>query len=151
MFFFKKKTTEESYSLSRPLSISKERANIRDVKDRLFFFRVRYETSMKKGIHPTYTENATITCACGALFETGSTTQMMKIEICSQCHPFYTGKKKFIDAGGRVDRFKKLADKSKVAKETHITLKMEKAKKEAVIGEKTATKTKKTVAAADAQ
>jgi large subunit ribosomal protein L31 len=86
---------------------------------------------MKQDIHPKYTETATITCACGAVFETGSTTPMMKIEICSQCHPFYTGKKKFIDAGGRVDRFKKLADRAKVAKESHTTIKMEKAKKAA--------------------
>ena len=86
---------------------------------------------MKTGIHPTYHEKATITCACGAVFNTGSTVASSSIEICSQCHPFYTGKKKFIDAGGRVDRFKKLADKAKVAKETHTTLKMEKAKMEA--------------------
>ncbi len=100
---------------------------------------------MKQGIHPNYTEEATITCACGAVFETGSTTKMMKIEICSQCHPFYTGKKKFIDAGGRVDRFKKLSDKAKIAKETHITLKMEKAKKAMATEEKSAKKVKKEV------
>ena len=102
---------------------------------------------MKAGIHPNYTEQATITCACGAIFETGSTTQMMKIEICSQCHPFYTGKKKFIDAGGRVDRFKKLADKAKVAKETHTTLKMKKAEKATATEEKAEKKAKKEVAA----
>lgn len=99
---------------------------------------------MKQGIHPQYTEEATITCACGAVFETGSTTPMMKIEICSQCHPFYTGKKKFIDAGGRVDRFKKLSDKAKIAKETHTTIKMQKAKKEAAAKETPETKAKKT-------
>lgn len=98
---------------------------------------------MKPGIHPNYTEAATITCACGAVFETGSTTPMMKIEICSQCHPFYTGKKKFIDAGGRVDRFKKLSDKAKVAKETHTTLKMKKAEKAVVAEAKTEKKAKK--------
>jgi predicted glutamine amidotransferase len=68
---------------------------------------------------------------------------MMKIEICSQCHPFYTGKKKFIDAGGRVDRFKKLEGKAKIAKETHITLKMEKAKKALTNEEKEGGKGKK--------
>lgn len=98
---------------------------------------------MKQGIHPQYTETATITCACGALFETGSTTPMMKIEICSQCHPFYTGKKKFIDAGGRVDRFKKLSDKAKIAKESHTTIKMQKAKKAVVDEEKAEKKAKK--------
>ncbi len=101
---------------------------------------------MKQGIHPQYTEEATITCACGAVFETGSTTPMMKIEICSQCHPFYTGKKKFIDAGGRVDRFKKLSDKAKIAKETHTTLKMKKAEKVVASKEKEGGKAKKEVA-----
>ncbi len=67
---------------------------------------------MKQGIHPTYFEEATVTCACGAVFQTGSTVQTMDVEICSQCHPFYTGKKKFIDTTGRVDRFKKLTERS---------------------------------------
>ncbi|MDP3957777.1 MAG: 50S ribosomal protein L31 [bacterium] len=69
---------------------------------------------MKPNIHPTYFKVATITCACGAVLHTGSTVETMKTEICSQCHPFYTGKKKFIDATGRVDRFKKLSQKSAV-------------------------------------
>lgn len=67
---------------------------------------------MKQGIHPTYFKEATITCACGAVLHTGSTVETMHTEICSQCHPFYTGKKKFIDATGRVDRFKKLSEKA---------------------------------------
>lgn len=67
---------------------------------------------MKSGIHPTYFQKATITCSCSAVFEAGSTVENMKTEICSQCHPFYTGKKKFIDTTGRVDRFKQLTKKS---------------------------------------
>lgn len=67
---------------------------------------------MKIGIHPTYHEQATITCACGAVLSTGSTVAASNIEICSQCHPFYTGKKKFVDTTGRVDRFKKLTERS---------------------------------------
>ncbi len=67
---------------------------------------------MKTGIHPTYNEKATISCACGAVLTTGSTLAATSIDICSQCHPFYTGKKKFIDATGRVERFKKLAELS---------------------------------------
>jgi len=67
---------------------------------------------MKKGIHPTYHEKATITCSCGAVLTTGSTQEAMHVEICSQCHPFYTGKKKMIDTTGRVDRFKKLTEKA---------------------------------------
>ncbi|MBD0381933.1 MULTISPECIES: 50S ribosomal protein L31 [Paenibacillus] len=61
---------------------------------------------MKAAIHPTY-HVTTVTCACGNVFETGSIKQNLRVEICSNCHPFYTGKQKFIDAGGRVDKFKK--------------------------------------------
>ena len=67
---------------------------------------------MKKGIHPKYYNNAKITCSCGAVFEVGSTQKELEIEICSQCHPFYTGKKKVVDTAGRVDRFKKLTEKA---------------------------------------
>ena len=59
---------------------------------------------MKKGIHPKY-EKAIISCACGNTFETGSTKKNMKVEICSTCHPFFTGKQKIIDTAGRVERF----------------------------------------------
>lgn len=61
---------------------------------------------MKEAIHPKY-QVAIVTCACGATFESGSVKPTLRVEICSQCHPFYTGKQKFIDAGGRVDKFKK--------------------------------------------
>lgn len=81
---------------------------------------INYLIAMKSGIHPTYFEKATVTCSCGAVFETGSTVENMKTEICSQCHPFYTGKKKFIDVTGRVDRFKKLAEKSAAKKTAHL-------------------------------
>ena len=63
---------------------------------------------MKKGIHPDYHE-VTVICACGATFQTGSTKKgdTIKVEICNQCHPYYTGKQKLGDAGGRVEKFKK--------------------------------------------
>ena len=61
---------------------------------------------MKEGIHPNYGK-AVVRCACGNTFETGSTKKELRVEICSQCHPFFTGKQKFVDTGGRVDRFKK--------------------------------------------
>ena len=61
---------------------------------------------MKKDIHPSF-EKATITCACGNVLETRSTKGDLKVEICSKCHPFFTGKQKLVDTGGRVDRFKK--------------------------------------------
>ena len=59
---------------------------------------------MKPGIHPNY-EKTTITCACGNVIEVGSTKKDIKVEICSKCHPFFTGRQKLVDAGGRVDGF----------------------------------------------
>ena len=61
---------------------------------------------MKEGIHPNYVET-TITCACGNVIKTRSTKENIRVDICSKCHPFYTGKQKLVDTGGRVDRFKK--------------------------------------------
>ena len=61
---------------------------------------------MKQGIHPEYVE-AVVKCACGETFTTRSTKLELKVDICSKCHPFFTGKQKFVDAGGRVDKFKK--------------------------------------------
>ena len=61
---------------------------------------------MKEGIHPNY-KPATITCACGAVWETGSTKQDIHVEVCSKCHPFYTGRQQLLDTGGRVDRCKR--------------------------------------------
>ncbi|MEW6585552.1 MAG: 50S ribosomal protein L31 [Nitrospirota bacterium] len=61
---------------------------------------------MKEGIHPAYKE-VTVTCACGETFKTQSTRQTIKVDICSKCHPFFTGKQKIVDAEGRVEKFKK--------------------------------------------
>lgn len=61
---------------------------------------------MKKGIHPEYVKSV-ITCACGATYEVSSTKKEIKVEICSNCHPFFTGKQKYVDTGGRVERFKR--------------------------------------------
>lgn len=61
---------------------------------------------MKKGIHPDYV-NTKITCACGNVIETRSTAKALQVEICSACHPFFTGKQKLVDTAGRVERFKK--------------------------------------------
>ena len=61
---------------------------------------------MREGIHPEYYQ-ATVQCNCGNTFVTGSTKENIHVEICSKCHPFYTGKQKLVDTGGRVDRFKK--------------------------------------------
>jgi large subunit ribosomal protein L31 len=70
---------------------------------------------MKTDIHPTYYANATATCACGASYTVGSTMEKIEVEICSACHPFYTGLEKVIDSTGRVDRFKKRAAATKKA------------------------------------
>ena len=61
---------------------------------------------MKAEIHPKY-EVITVTCACGATFESRSTSDTLSLDICSQCHPFYTGKQKLVDTAGRVERFRK--------------------------------------------
>ena len=62
---------------------------------------------MKKDTHPKYFKNAKVSCVCGNTFETGATIETMKVEICSNCHPFYTGKQKLIDSEGRVQKFNK--------------------------------------------
>ena len=61
---------------------------------------------MKENIHPKY-QKTTITCACGEVIETSSTKENIRVEICSKCHPFFTGRQKLVDTGGRVDRFNK--------------------------------------------
>ncbi len=66
---------------------------------------------MKKGIHPQYYEEATVKCACGNEFKVGSTKKEIRVEICSKCHPFFTGEMKFVDTEGRIEKFmKKYAD-----------------------------------------
>lgn len=77
------------------------------IRGRLPFYDDKKEVNvMKEGIHPKY-EQTTIRCACGEVIATGSTKKDIKVEICSKCHPFYTGKQKLVDTGGRVDRFNK--------------------------------------------
>ena len=65
---------------------------------------------MRKKIHPKYFET-TIKCACGSVIETGSTKKDIRVEICSKCHPFFTGKQKLIDTAGRIERFRKKYEK----------------------------------------
>jgi len=62
---------------------------------------------MKPKIHPTYYEDAQVICACGNTFTTGSTKPVLKVEVCSRCHPFFTGEQRLLDTGGRVERFKR--------------------------------------------
>jgi len=72
---------------------------------------------MKADIHPTWYPEATVTCACGNTFSTGSTLPAIRVEICSRCHPFFTGQQKFVDTLGQVDRFIKKTEGSKVKQE----------------------------------
>ena len=87
---------------------------------------------MKSDIHPAYHEKATVTCSCGNSFEVGSTKAAIGVEICSQCHPFFTGEEKMLDVAGRVERFKarqaKAATTVKTVKKPRVP-KVEKAKK----------------------
>jgi large subunit ribosomal protein L31 len=71
---------------------------------------------MKSGIHPKY-ELTTITCACGSVIETRSTVKNIQVEICSACHPFFTGKQKLVDTAGRIERFNKKYGIKKAAEE----------------------------------
>lgn len=71
---------------------------------------------MQKKIHPQYYDNAAVTCACGAAFAVGSTLDKIQVEICSACHPLFTGKQKILDSAGRVEQFKKRQTKSAALK-----------------------------------
>jgi large subunit ribosomal protein L31 len=84
---------------------------------------------MKKDIHPQYFKSAKASCACGNNFEVGSTVENISVEICSACHPFYTGKQKLVDTARRVDKFKKRAE---AAKETTGGKKAKKAKQKEI-------------------
>lgn len=72
---------------------------------------------MKKDIHPKYYPNAKVTCSCGNTFEVGLTLPELKVEVCSACHPFYSGTAKFIDTAGRVDKFQERVRKAEKMKE----------------------------------
>ena len=89
---------------------------------------------MKKDIHPKYYAQAQITCACGKTWVTGSTKEEIKIELCSNCHPFYTGKQKFLDTARRVEKFK---EKSALQTSVSAARKGKKAKKAARVAKKT--------------
>ncbi|MDD5342644.1 MAG: 50S ribosomal protein L31 [Patescibacteria group bacterium] len=71
---------------------------------------------MKKNLHPTYYPEAKIHCACGNEIVTGSTVPEIRVEICSACHPFYTGKQKLVDTARRVDRYRKMIEKKNTLK-----------------------------------
>ena len=83
---------------------------------------------MKKDIHPKYYPKAKVTCTCGNTFEIGSTSEKLEVELCSKCHPFYTGKQKLIDDAGIINKYeKRLASQAKISK-TKIGKKAKKAR-----------------------
>lgn len=92
---------------------------------------------MKTDIHPQYYPDAVVKCACGNTFTTGSTMKEIRVELCNQCHPFYTGKQKFVDTARRVEKFQERASKKDAAAATR---KGKKVKKAAVVAVKEAKK-----------
>jgi large subunit ribosomal protein L31 len=73
---------------------------------------------MKAGIHPTYHEKAQVICVCGNKFTVGSTAEIIHIELCDKCHPFYTGEQRFVDSASRIQKFQTKKQKADVFKET---------------------------------
>lgn len=92
---------------------------------------------MKEKIHPEYNNDCVVSCACGNTFTTGSTMKEIRVELCNQCHPFYTGKQKFVDTARRVEKFQEKAEKIAAAAAAR---KGKKVKKVAVAAKKTAKK-----------
>ena len=93
--------------------------------------RVEYHIldDMKKDIHPTYFPHAQIVCSCGNVINTGSTKERIEVEICANCHPFYSGKDKIVDAAGRVEKFKQRSAKKKGVVQSRREKKKEKREK----------------------
>lgn len=84
---------------------------------------------MKPGIHPTYHDDCQVTCACGNKFLTGSTVEKIEVEVCSKCHPFFTGQHKFVDIKGRIDKFKEKVAKGATYQAAKVAKKSAKADK----------------------
>ena len=78
---------------------------------------------MKKDIHPIYYPQATVKCACGNTFTVGSTKELIETEICSACHPFHTGSEKYVDAAGRIEKFKARMEKTAKLKKKTVSKK----------------------------
>lgn len=102
---------------------------------------------MQKEIHPAYHTDCAITCACGNVVITGSTEKSIRVELCNQCHPFYTGKQKFVDTARRVEKFQERADKQAAAAATR---KGKKVKKATATAKKVAKKKETTAAKSEA-
>jgi large subunit ribosomal protein L31 len=90
---------------------------------------------MKEGIHPTYFPEATVVCACGNTWKTGSTVETIQTDVCSQCHPFYTGEQRIVDTEGQVDRFYKKLEARQQYIEEQVTREEAKTSPETLIEE----------------
>jgi large subunit ribosomal protein L31 len=88
---------------------------------------------MKAAIHPQYFDEATVICACGNTFKTGSTQELIHVELCAKCHPFYTGEQRFVDSGSRIQKFQK----KQATAALHVTKKKEKEDRKAQNAPKT--------------
>lgn len=85
---------------------------------------------MKAQIHPQYFENATVICACGNKFTTGSTQELIHVELCSNCHPFYTGEQRFVDTASRIQKFQQRQETAKIHQAKVVKKKEEQKKKD---------------------
>ena len=85
---------------------------------------------MKANIHPQYFDNAQVICVCGNRFTTGSTQEVIHVELCSNCHPFYTGEQRFVDSASRIEKFQKKQEVAKVHKALVVKKKEEQKKKD---------------------
>ena len=81
---------------------------------------------MKQAVHPQYFEQAQVICACGNKFTTGSTAEVIHVELCYNCHPFYTGEQRFVDSASRIQKFQQKQEAAKL----HVTKKKEEVKKQ---------------------
>ncbi len=102
---------------------------------------------MKKEIHPQYFTGTVITCECGRTLTTGSTVETIHVELCSACHPFYTGKQKLVDTARRVEKFQSRAGKKESVAQTRKGKKVKRAKKAAKVAEEKAAEIKEGEAA----
>ncbi len=95
---------------------------------------------MKQEIHPKYYTAAVVTCSCGNTFTTGSTVEAITVEVCSSCHPFFTGKQKFVDTARRVEKFQERSKKAEVASANRVSKKAKRATKDTKKAAKSALK-----------
>jgi large subunit ribosomal protein L31 len=103
--------------------------NIKTKRNNSFFY--LYKINMKKDTHPQYNQEIKVQCACGNTFTTGSTVGEIKVELCSNCHPFYTGKQKLVDPARRIEKFRAKKETQKELAKSRVGKKAKRAKRTA--------------------